>query len=145
MFYQSLILLGLIWFQPLISVFWQYGYIITISIHYICVCVCVSVSVFVRVCVCACVHACACVCVDVSVLHSWYFSVTPSLLSTFLMHLELLLLCYIFAVLQSHQFIGMCVYQCVYMRVCVWVDGFCTLDVLEFHHCCVIFFCVVAD
>ncbi len=46
MFYQSLILLGLIWFQPLISVFWV---VIAILINlnvYNCVCVCKWMCLF---------------------------------------------------------------------------------------------------
>ncbi len=51
-----------------------------------------------------------CVSVCVSVFHSWYFGLTPSLLSNiYCIVVELLLLNYIFAVLQSHQFIGVCV------------------------------------
>ncbi len=62
-------------------------------------------------------------------------SVTPFLLSTFYcIVVELLLLFNIFAVLQSHQFIGVCV------CVCEWMCWFCTLDVLEFHPIIAVYF-----
>ncbi len=75
---------------------------------------------------------CECVCVCFSLL---IFSLTPSLLSNiYCIVVELLRLNYIFAVLQSHQFIGVCVCVCVCVRACVraCVRGVCVSERVGF-------------
>ncbi len=118
MFYQSLILLGLIWFQPSIQVSELLCYmVITIQIHlYIGVCVCVWVS---------------CVCFALLM-----FQCNPSLLSTFLLHFNWRSYCFYFMYLRVTV---TPVHRCV--RVCEWMCWFCTRCFRDSpRHCSVLFF-----
>ncbi len=126
MFYQSLMLLGLIRIPSTsyFSFLTHYDYmVIAIPIHLnICVCVSVSVSVYMRVCVNGCV--------GFALLMFW--SVTPSLLSTFLLHCSWIIafILHICCVTVTP------VHRCV----CKWMCLFCTLDVLEFHPIIAVYF-----